>query len=515
MAKCLELQFVYVTMVLGDFFKANRIDIYLNHRRRSIIKEFCLSTSTHGLPGVARAYSWKNFFFWLVSFLCFTGIMIYFIVKLILAYFQYPTQTNVGLLLQWPQYFPAYTVCNACPYRSDLLINDLINYTNSKGYTDTNDTNTITSIQASHIQEFIIDIINSNASIDNYGFSLSDMLIKCIYNNIPCSASDFIQFSSPNYGMCYTFNAKAVNQSAVRYTSYNGERGVLDLEFYIHENVYVPYIVEGTGLVSMLHDNVQVPQIEIEGKALEPGRKHLLTYTKRQVTFLPAPYTSCTQAISPQMEAVFASYNGAEYEYSQQLCYTLCLQAFTYAVCGCASPLFWNVRSVVLPGTNNLITAPLCSPNDICYSQASITITSNETLINQYCSLCSTECFQRIFIAVPSAFKSPRMWVKNRIRQFVEERSNISVTSRPIALPADWSTKWSDYIDNNYVAVQVVRGSFTVDFYAQSATLSWVDLLSNVGGQTGLWIGMSFLSLFELLETFYRLIRRQFHNQNS
>ncbi|CAF4410788.1 unnamed protein product, partial [Adineta steineri] len=34
---------------------------------------------------------------------------------------------------------------------------------------------------------------------------------------------------------------------------------------------------------------------------------------------------------------------------------------------------------------------------------------------------------------------------------------------------------------------------------------------SNVGGQTGLWIGISFLSLMELAEMIYRLIRSQCH----
>jgi hypothetical protein len=38
-----------------------------------------------------------------------------------------------------------------------------------------------------------------------------------------------------------------------------------------------------------------------------------------------------------------------------------------------------------------------------------------------------------------------------------------------------------------------------------------VDVLSNVGGQTGLWIGVSFLSIMELAEMLYRLVRYQYH----
>ncbi len=46
-----------------------------------------------------------------------------------------------------------------------------------------------------------------------------------------------------------------------------------------------------------------------------------------------------------------------------------------------------------------------------------------------------------------------------------------------------------------------------VEAYSQSALLSGADLLSNIGGLTGLWIGASFLSLMELVEMFYRLAR--------
>jgi len=61
------------------------------------------------------------------------------------------------------------------------------------------------------------------------------------------------------------------------------------------------------------------------------------------------------------------------------------------------------------------------------------------------------------------------------------------------------------------VAIDVVRESILIEKYTQHATMSKVDVLSNVGGQTGLWIGISFLSLMEVAELLYRLIRHQYH----
>ncbi|CAF1134827.1 unnamed protein product [Rotaria sp. Silwood1] len=50
------------------------------HRRRSIIREFCLNTFTPTLPDIARS-------------------------ETILAYFEYLTQINISYVSEWPQYF--------------------------------------------------------------------------------------------------------------------------------------------------------------------------------------------------------------------------------------------------------------------------------------------------------------------------------------------------------------------------------------------------------------------------
>jgi hypothetical protein len=91
----------------------------------------------------------------------------------------------------------------------------------------------------------------------------------------------------------------------------------------------------------------------------------------------------------------------------------------------------------------------------------------------------------------------------NDIKQFVESSS--------IPLPANWSTTWPTEIQANYVGLSVVCETTRVDSYTQQATLGAVDVVSNVGGQTGLWIGISFLSLMEVAEMLFRLIRHQYY----
>ena len=81
------------------------------------------------------------------------------------------------------------------------------------------------------------------------------------------------------------------------------------------------------------------------------------------------------------------------------------------------------------------------------------------------------------------------------------------VESTSVPLPEDWETNWLTEVKNNYVSLQVVCESNQVENNTQEAAMSPVDVLSNVGGQTGLWIGMSFLGIMEFVEMFYRLFR--------
>ena len=82
------------------------------------------------------------------------------------------------------------------------------------------------------------------------------------------------------------------------------------------------------GFVAMIHDNTQLPQIDVAGVMLATGRKHKLGYRKKTTYFLPSPYTDCTNKIPLAMQAMFQQYEGADYAYSQSVCYTLCIQAY-------------------------------------------------------------------------------------------------------------------------------------------------------------------------------------------
>ncbi len=168
------------------------------------------------------------------------------------------------------------------------------------------------------------------------------------------------------------------------------------------------------------------------------------------------------------------------------------------------SPYEWSARSVVDPDTNTIIEAPLCNLTDTCYADAAIRITRTESIWDEFCSNCSQQCSNVNFVVTPSAVAAPSLPYAYIAKRFVEAVS--------VPLPSNWSTNWLYEVQNNYIVLEVVSETTQVENYTQNPSIGPVDLLSNVGGQTGLWIGISFLSLMELIEMLYRLVRYEFHN---
>ncbi|CAF1400968.1 unnamed protein product [Adineta steineri] len=474
-------------------------------RAGSVIKEFSLNTTAHGVPSIARSHSIHNRVFWILSSLVFLGAMIYFVTEAIIAYFQYSTQTSVTVIVEWPQAFPAVTICNYSPLRYDRFISPFLNYTNARNITNTTNTTIFTTAQAAYIQEFLLYKLNQNESLNDYFYSLESMMMSCNYNNMPCTTTNFTWFISPLYGLCYTFNAllKSTGQSGIKYNADNGANGLLELSFYVHQNQYVPYLSNGIGMVALVHDNVQMPIIELTAMLLSSGKHHKLGYAKKTSLFLPAPYTPCNDKANLGMQAMFDQYHDADYGYAQFPCYIACIQTYTYKKCGCGNPYRWNNRLVVLPNTDTPINIQLCDFDNSCYGAAGIEIMNTESIWTTFCPDCTLECSYSEFNIQSTSVLAPPAYMRDGIKQFVE--------SSQVPLPEDWNTSYVSEIQSSFVSLEVAYETTRTEVYSQQPTMAPVDVISNVGGQTGLWIGISFLSLMELAEMIYRLIRSQCH----
>ena len=306
---------------------------------RTILREFGLNTSTHGIPGIARSESLPNRLYWTICLLAFTGVMIYFTSESIRAYFRYPTQTIVSVNALPTVLFPAVSFCNYSPLRYDRFIGSFLNYMNTTAFSLE---------QASHVQDFLRDQVNSNNSLSDYFYSLESMLLSCQYNGLNCSSEDFVSFVTPRYGQCHTFNAKSKhrNTSALRSIFDNAGYGVLYLELYVHRHQYIPYLSKGTsskqshmkcmklssssgaGVVMAVHENQQMPFMSHVGYYLRPGQMHRVTYTIKNQYRLGEAYSQCENNMPLSVKAIFDQFSSTDYKYDHMVCNFACIQSY-------------------------------------------------------------------------------------------------------------------------------------------------------------------------------------------
>lgn len=87
------------------------------------IREFCASTTAHGLGRAAEAKSRLARIFWMLIFTAAFILSVYQISSSFHDYLQFPTQTEVYLVNKERLFFPAVTVCNLNPFKLSTLIN--------------------------------------------------------------------------------------------------------------------------------------------------------------------------------------------------------------------------------------------------------------------------------------------------------------------------------------------------------------------------------------------------------
>ncbi|CAF1236001.1 unnamed protein product [Adineta steineri] len=492
---------------------------FTEQRRRSIVIDYLLAASTHGLRGVGRAYSTCNRTFWVIVFTLATGLMFYFVIQSILQYYAYPTQTKVEINLDLAMDFPAVTVCSATPNRYDKTNISLVNLFHRlyPSYAKFNQT-----ILNSLLIPLYIDLFNRNQIEEeqSIGYKLTDIMLYCNYSGIDCSNA-FVPSLSSIFGNCYTFNWKTsipfftLNSVSNTFVIKEG----LSLGFYIPRESYFPSLSYDAGLIVLLHDNDELPLPNENGRGLQPGLSHSIIYRKTITTFLPAPYSQCTSDIADDLRSLYdttfinqtASQTVA---YSESLCRELCEQAYVFSQCSCILPSAFFTRHIyTLDG--HLISANICNPFNQqvqCALDFEQKFVASEELQTLWCTRCAPQCQHTDFSTDLSAQSAPS---EAEIENWAAILLNGTNTTS-LLVPDDFAQRFDYYFERNYLKVFIGCGSKYVTEYKQEAKLSFIDTFSAIGGQTGLWIGLSVLSVIELIELLYRLVHKLLiHRKNT
>ena len=387
-----------------------------------------------------------------------TGLASYLVIEAIMNFLEYGVTTTSRTIFENPTLFPKVTFCNVNWFTTEYAYN-----LTQEGNEDS---------KAYRL---------SNNEKKKLGHRLEDILIRCSFNNFPCNSSDFTWYFDENYGNCYTFNS-----------GFDSKKSTLvgldfGLKLTLYVNVYEKLIsdstnIYGLGALIRIGNSSYSSDYSNGGIFVPPGSSSFISVEREFKSILPKPYSNC-EIDSPQLKLMNKSYlydliSQSDYAYSQNLCFSECLQNYFIEKYNCTLYIFVSLFNVSLCEYDvylNIIETDNAFKNDF---------------INEVCRpLCPLECNQTLYKPTVSSYQLIGT-------QFLEKvLNNSNLTSDFIIRILD-----STQIEKSLIQVSIFYESLSYILSEETPRMDMVSLLASIGGNLGLFLGVSVFSLYEMVE---------------
>ncbi|XP_056294590.1 acid-sensing ion channel 1B isoform X1 [Pseudoliparis swirei] len=415
---------------------------------------------------------------WILFFLSSVSVLVLVCVDRVQFYFQYPHVTKLDEVAAPMMVFPSVTFCNLNSFRfSRVTRNDLYHAGELLALL-----NSRYEIRDPHmVEENVMQVLKERADFVNYkprpfnmrefydrtGHDIKEMLLSCFYRGMECSAEDF-RVIFTRYGKCYTFNS-GQDGRPLMVTMKGGMGNGLELMLDIQQDEYLPVWGETdetsfeAGLKVQIHTQEEPPFIDQLGFGVAPGFQTFVSCQEQRLTYLPPPWGDCKA--TPMDSDFFSSY-------SITACRIDCETRYLVENCNC--------RMVHMPGD-----APYCTPEQYkeCADPALDFLVERD---NDYC-VCETPC---------------------NMTRFGKEISFVKIPSKASAkYLAKKYNKTEQYIADNILVLDIFFEALNYETIEQKKAYELAGLLGDIGGQMGLFIGASLLTILELFDYLYEVIK--------
>uniref|UniRef100_A0A8B9GTD1 Acid sensing ion channel subunit family member 4 n=1 Tax=Astyanax mexicanus TaxID=7994 RepID=A0A8B9GTD1_ASTMX len=398
---------------------------------------------------------------WALAFLASLALFLYQAAKCAISYLEHPHVTALNEEATPEMVFPAVTICNINRFRFSALTDaDIYHLANLTGLPPKNkDGHKPTDLEypAPDMQ----DIFNRT------GHQLDEMLKSCNFSGQNCSAEDFSVVYT-RYGKCYTFNG---NKTTSRKTKQGGMGNGLEIMLDIQQDEYLPIWRETNetsleaGIRVQIHSQDEPPYIHQLGFGVSPGFQTFVSCQEQRLTYLPQPWGNCRSST----EQLIPGYD----TYSISACRLHCETQAVQQECQC--------RMVHMPGTDDI-----CPPNKIkCVDRALALLQKSS---GDSCP-CETPC---------------------NLTRYGKELSMVKIPSKGSAryLSRKYH-KSEDYIRDNFLVLDIFFEALNYETIEQKKAYDVAGLLGDIGGQMGLFIGASILTVLEILDYIYEVVKRR------
>ncbi|GAB6033351.1 hypothetical protein CHUAL_013118 [Chamberlinius hualienensis] len=446
---------------------------------RKLFNDFFLSTTIHGCNQLGRPNHLFRKIFWFVVFVIGIAMAIYQSGSLINEYRRYVVIERTDRKNEWEVPFPSVTACVNNPIRWTTNITDAIGLqvvvnTINKFNGVPESAQTELANDFSDREQILLEELSHLSESERFsiGFSKEDYVLYCTFGSIDCIDILF-EFNDLYYGNCVTFNPGFSSETVIS----TPKTITLNLLFRSNFDEAFPYLRRDRGVVVLIHSPGSAPSLN--RRLTQP------IYPKRWVKYgvsqivnkrLPSPYSSkCVDARDIDVQKTLVHYKESRpYIYTMDACLDSCLQKLAMRYCNCVLP------EIPFPDNHHQTLCPYTGCGFIHdakqYSQCK-------------CKQACREVSYNTVIYTDDRWLEQDIWV-------------------------DWvnrSAQGSHIKDVDMMktcGIEVLFYSDEVVYITEEPKVMWADFLGSIGGNVGLWVGLSVLSILELFELLFQLFTK-------
>jgi hypothetical protein len=350
-----------------------------------------------------------------------------------------------------------------------------------------------------------------------YGSLREDFIAQCTFDGRKCDAIDFMMYQTPKFGNCFSFNSirnKTKDEKGewrdIRTTSKTGQQYGLKLTLFLDHEEYVGVLSQDAGAQVVITSHQDYPIPEDQGYGVSAGTLSRVSLRKEIVKRQPEPYGDCIKDFPASLNVPKSVKD--QWPYSQQLCELYCQQKFLWDNCSCVDNYIGEFYEKGGDFGNKL-----CVAWD--YEDANCRNEFYKRVQLQDKSVkcpCKPACDGSDYSSSLSATEWPSLQYTPYLINILRKSKSSRLQKALNQILNDSSVNMNqkhDKLKRNFARVEVYFQHLNFEQVEEEPSYLMASFLSDFGGQIGLFLGYSCLSLAQIVVLIYRLCGAFFLNR--
>ncbi|CAL1270938.1 unnamed protein product [Larinioides sclopetarius] len=437
---------------------------------QSVFRFIVKALAESSISGVNKLFSSKSLLqraIWFIVLTCCLSGFAYQTYQFSKLYRKKPSVVQIEVENDGLAEFPAVTLCNNNRFRKS----EFCNY--KRDVCDASRDNL--SISESEIGEVVFKLLSEkNVALKKKLGHSADMIQSCIFNGIPHVGEEecarILQYTyDPDYGNCWTIPPRNSKGQVLEAREADFWQEANDLSLLVDlESDEILEKRRRAGIIVTIHDVSTAPDMHTEGHLIGPGRTYTFTIQKTSVRLLPLPYkTNCTDYFNLPWHK----------DIKRRLTSRLC-------TVGC-SQYYQNLKCKYITQNLSLFFEELPYDPQKITEEDRKCAQEEEKRTQDYCrSICGLPCRDTIFVVTSS---NTQLTNKEIYEHHIHSRTNRS-----------WENKM-----RNLALLKIYFSTLEHTIYRHMPKYDTMEFFSYLGGYSGVWLGFSLLTVYELIEILF------------